>query len=333
MFRYVVPLAAALAVAGCSGDSFDGSGAPPWFDDPDEPTDPVDPAPGSPEAIPPVLRHNVSQIVYDADADTFQIAIGGLDTTPELATWRREASFDVPGYRAYTVQEDPLDRMFIGLAAASGDGSVRAGVGGDAGQFNYFFSGATYTREGDFTPPPVDLPGPGTGQVSYAGTYAGVTNIRAQRPGDHIAPVPDTIPPVPPEAIPGQASRVSGHVFINANFADNHVNGTVYERVLVDYDFGLENVVLVPADITADGTFFDRTERPLEATGGDHIVTGDYGGIFGGERAGNVAGIVALERLYDRDGNELENAKERGIFVLRQCGMSGDSSICADVAP
>jgi len=329
MFRYVVPLAAALAVAGCSGDSFDSSGAPPWFDDPDEPTDPVDPAPGSPEAIPTVLRHNVSQIVYDADSDTFQIAISSGDTTPELATWERAPALDVGDYQAYKMQEDERDRMFIGLARQSADATVRAGVGGDGGLFNYYFSGATYERVGDFTPPPNDQPGPGTGQVSYAGTYAGLTNIRAPRPGEIMPITPGT----PPQAIPGQASRVSGEVFINANFADNAVEGTITDRVLLDHSFGLEDVVLIEAAITADGTFQGWVERPLDIDP-NHTATGDYGGIFGGENAGNAAGIVALNRLYDGAGSELTNASERGIFVLRQCGMLGsDSASCGNVAP
>lgn len=281
--------------------------------------------------VPEVLSKDVTAITYDAANDRLLVQIRGLDTTPVVASWARREALDTAGYRAYAVQEDPLDRLFVGLVAQSGDGSVSAAVAGDGGQFNTFFSGGTYGRTGTFQPPTAA----GSGQVSYAGRYAGLTNIPVPD-GDELLPFPDG---VSDELRPGQTARVEGDIFLNVNFGDNAVNGAIYNRVLVDLDFGLQSVILVPNTIAANGTFAGKAERWVVD---DSSMTeiGDYGGVFGGTNAGNVAGIVALERVfYGEDildvsaGDVIPNAVERGLFVLRQCGQSGASDICDTVRP
>lgn len=286
-----------------------------------------------PVAVPEVLSFNVDSITYDAVNDRLLVQIEDLDTSPVVAAWERDARFDTAGYRAYAVQEDPLDRLFVGLAAQSADGTVTVGLAGDGGQFNKFYSGGTYSRTGTFTPPE-GTSTPGSGQVSYAGTYAGLTNIPA--PGTGLLPIP---PGTPPEVIPGQTARVEGNIFLNVNFDDNAVNGAIYDRVLIDYGFGLQSVILVEGAIAANGSFAGRTERWV-ADDPAMAGTGDFGGVFGGENAGNVGGIVALREIfYGEDvgdaeaGDPIENGVERGMFLLRQCGLSGDSVICDGVLP
>ncbi len=323
--KLVAPLAL-LLLAACDGNPI-GTGTDP---DPVVPVCDVD-CPvevDDPVTLPTVLAKNLKAIAYNESSDSFRITFTSLDTTPTVATWDRRTALDTVGYRAYVVQEDALDRMFVGLARTSSEGSVTAIAAGDGGQFNRVFQGGSYARNGAWSAP-VGTEANGSGQVSYAGTYAGVTNIRAPRPGE-ILPVD---PATAGELIPGQPSRVRGDIFINANFTDNSVNGAIYNRVLVDYNFGLQSVILVPTDIEANGSFVGKTERWINDDA-QIPLTGDYGGVFGGTNAVAVGGIVALTKLYGTlDGEELPGALEHGVFVLQQCGTAGDAAICDQTAP
>lgn len=320
--KLVAPLAL-LLLAACDGNPL-GTGAEPPVpcteDCPVDPTDPVD--------VPDALAKNLESINYDQATDSFLIRMAALDTTPVTATWTRRAALDLAGYRAYAVQEDPLDRMFVGLAKVSAEGSVTAVVGGDGGQFNKVFQGGNYGRNGAWTAP-VGTSAAGSGQVSYAGSYVAVTNIPAPRPGQILPVAPGT----PAELIPGQPSRVQGDIFINANFSDNSVNGAIYNRVIVDYAFGLQSVILVPSTIEANGTFAGTTERWVNDDA-SMTVTGNYGGVFGGTDAVAVGGVVALTKIYRSDtGDVIDGGLEHGVFVLQQCGTPGDAAICDQAQP
>ena len=292
--------------------------------------------------VPANLKNNIQSVKYTPGAtratDRLEIQITGLDTTPLVATWARRPSLDTAGYTAFAVQEDALDRLFIGLARSSADNgaagssatnSVSAVLAGDGGQFNKVFSGTVYAREGAFDAPTATGSGPGTGQVSYAGRYVGLGNGGGS--GAELLPLP---PGTDPATVPGQAGRVRGDVFINANFADSTVGGVIFNRVQVDTGFGLESVVLVPTSILANGTFGGTTERSLNASGADS-PNGIFGGVFGGTDASAVAGAISLNQVFDGDNNVIEDALERGIFVLNQCGLAGVAVDpgCAGTAP
>ncbi|MDO9524345.1 MAG: thymidylate synthase [Gemmobacter sp.] len=327
MIRKLASLLVVTSMAACGGNPFvapdDGDGTEP---------PPVD---TTTVVVPAVLKNSVNAINYNAADDAFEISLAGLDTTPVTAVWLRNTALEsgLTGFRAYSVQEDPLDRMFVGLARESDDGTTRAAMGGDGGQFNRYFSGAVYDRDGGFTPP-TGTGAPGSGQVSYAGDYAGLLNTG-------VAPGPDQLPIPPgtdPDLEPRQPFRVSGEVFINANFSENLVNGAVYNRVIVDNGFNLDNVILIPSDIAPNGTFQGEARRSRRVDLAEPVV-GDYGGVFGGTNAGNLAGILSLTKVYEgtnglpTDGDAIDGLEERGIFVLRQCGLSGASAICSDAAP
>lgn len=281
--------------------------------------------------VPAGLKNNIQSVTFVPGAtpadSRIRIAIDGLDTTPVEATWTRRPALDVPGYTAFAVQEDPLDRLFVGLAAQSDDGSVRGVLAGDGGQFNRVFAGTTYDRTGTFDAPDASGPGPGNGQVSYAGTYVGLLNGGGS--GTALLPVP---PGTDPATRPTEPARVTGDAFVNANFADDQVNGAIFNRVIVGTGaFGLGSVILLPTAITANGTFEGETEL-------DNVInspTGQYGGVFGGTDSAGLAGAISLDQVHDSAGGLLDDILERGIFVLNQCGLAGGTNApgCAGTAP
>lgn len=284
-----------------------------------DPTDPTDPDAG-PNGLPSVLNENLHGATYNAAAGTLTLNMVTLDAGPVITTYNRNVGLDVGPYQAYTYQDDPLDRHFTALVAQSVDagGTVRAGVVADGGQFNRYFPGAFYERDGGFTPP-ADV----TGLVSYAGVYSGVTNVSA--PGADLLPVPAS---VDPSRHPGQSSRTQGHIFLDVNFSDNSVNGNIINRTLVDYALTLPNVILVRSEIDDNGEFLGTTEY------GDLTTNGNYGGIFGGPNASAVGGIVSLDSFDGPDDiYDMETEEERGVFVLVQCGLPGDDPICSNVNP
>lgn len=314
MIKQVLPLAALLAVAACGGAAVvgpagDGGGG----------------GSGGTDAItvPDALKVNLTDV--DFNGTTMKVTIASLDSTPTQVTYDRDTRLDVPGYTAYRMQEDSLDRIFVALGAISDDGSVAAVTVGDGGQFNRYFAGGSYSREGSFDAPTIGT-GPAAGQVSYAGSYAAVTNIAAPRGGTDDVAIPIT-GSVDPTLVPGQPSRVTGDIFLNANFSDNSVNGSIYNRQLVDHDLQLADVILVPADIAADGTFLGGSEDTNQAG------NGSYGGVFGGIDAHSVAGLVHLTRVTDESMNDIPNGQEHGVFVLTQCGPDNTLPVCGNVAP
>lgn len=274
-------------------------------------------------AVPESLAVNVTGAKYDKKSDSLRLAVTGIDSTPHLVTYKRISKLDVPGYKAYKMQEDPLDRMFVALAAEAPDGKTRAVTVADGGQFGYYFGGGHYERSGGFSRPSVNSSKPGTGQVSYAGRYAAIQNINE-------ADNPDTLPIKPgtdPARVPNQPRRVRGDVFINANFADNMVNGVVSKRRVVSTGEQLGDVILVPTTITDQGTFTGDAEG-VDDEKADR-VTGSYGGIFGGKGASSVAGLVHLEEFED----DVKKEQEHGLFVLTKCGLPKASASCDQVAP
>ena len=264
--------------------------------------------------IPEELARNLQRINYNADTDTLIVEISSLDSGDTTATYDRNAALDVPGYSAFTLQDDPLDRMFVALVAASTDGSVQAGVVADGGQFNRFFSGGFYERTGPYSQPT-------TGQVSYAGAYAGITNLSAA--GDNLLDPP---PGTDPSLLPNEPRITVGTAFLNVSFGDNSVNGAIFDRSFADDGETLPDVTLVETALDNNGEFLGTVEfsgRPDE--GG----IGSFGGILGGEGATSVAGVIYLDSIYlsdDPRNSGFEN--EVGVFVLPQCGTPGAPAVC-----
>jgi hypothetical protein len=308
MTRFALVLAAALALAGCSG-----SGTNPITGSDEDDTPEVPPTENT---IPDDLAGNVVSLGFDAAGDKLTIEIKGLDADPLVANFDRQPGLDVIGndgkvaYRAFTSQDDPLDRFYTALVAQSFDGSVTAGVEADGGQFTRYFPGGSYAQNGTYSPPTT------TGLTSYAGTYAAVVNVDGD--GTFNQPVP---PGTDPALIPGNAERIKGQIFLNVHFGENQLNGTIYKRHYVDAGTELDDVFLIPADIATDGSFTGTVELP------DQTEIGSYGGVFGGNEATSVGGVVHTAG-YDRNPKH----EETGVFVLTRCGLAGADTAGCSVA-
>ena len=305
-----VALLAALAACG-DGNPFDtpaGGGAPGEIPD------------GSTNGIPEALAGNLQSASYNPAAGTLQLELTSLDAGPRVASYVRTPGLDIGNYQAFTFQDDPLDRHFTALVAESTDptNSVQAGAVSDGGQFNRFFSGAFYQRTGAYDPPG-GVANP-SGLVSYAGNYAGVTNLDA--PGG-----PNLLPPpggASASVLPAQSARTAGQIFLNVDFADDSVNGNVSGRTLVDTATALPTIVLVEGNIAADGTFLGNVEYDGDPT----RSIGSFGGVFGGTDAAAVGGVISLDQFFDDAGIANNAERERGVFVLIQCGQPGDDPAC-----
>ena len=303
----ILTLSGSLFLAACGGSS-------PFIEprEVESEDEPVAPDPTVTTAIPASLAGNVASFTFVPESGgtpgTVTIELDALDSSSVTATYVRNAALDIGKYQAYTFQERAETRHYTTLGAESEDGSVLAGVVADGGQFNRYFGGGHYERTGTYTHPT-------TGQVTYAGDYAAVTNEN----GDGTQLISTTLDP---SVQPSQAGRISGTITIIAEFSSNRVNGEIYNRVLnpgeAGEETGLANVVLVDGTIATDGSFEGDAETI------DQVDIGNYGGIFG-TNADSVAGVVRLtEWDTARNGEE-----EYGAFVLEACDGSGtDDPAC-----
>lgn len=305
-------------LAACSGSN--------PFEDGDGPgPDPVDPDNTALAAV----RGDVDSISFNPTTQTLIVSGVSLDNTDYSATYTRDPSRDVTTgagvfYQAYTTQSDPLDRPAIAFARETA--GTRGSVAVTGGQFNRYFGGTYFERTGAFDPPPVN--DQNQGLVSYAGRYVGLTNLQTNDP---------LLPPAvgtDPALIPGAPVIVDGEIFLNVDFADNQVNGAIYNRDFRSNPgvFTLPDIVLIATGIDANGRF--NGER-IEYDGVLTTDIGDYAGIFGGPDAAGVAGGV---RLTEFDGvgdpSGIEDEEEYGIFVLDKCGTAAaDAAVCAQVRP
>ena len=304
MIGSVMCMTASVSLAAC------GSGTNPFATGTD--TD----GSGGASVVPETLAGNLKSINYNATAKTLTAEIYALDSTPIQVVYDRDAARDIGSYEAYSIQEDGLDRFFVAMVGESHDGSVQAGFVGDGGQFNRVLQGGYYTRVGSFDAPNIST-GPAAGQVSYAGDYAGITNIQS---------TPNPPAGVDPSLLPGTPVLVSGQVFMNANFADMAVNGGIYDRqILLTTPVDVEDLALIVTDISSDGSFFGD----VEVTGVVDTDIGDYGGVFGGTDSAAVGGVISIKDYTD----QFEHETEVGFFVLTQCGLANDAAICSSAAP
>jgi len=322
MKQKIIAVAMLVALAGCGGGSGNGS-------------NPITGGSGgsgsgggsgggsglTENTIPAKLAGDLSRISYDPVTQTLTVEMFALDNNPLIATYtlNTAAEFAVPGYTAFTTQDDPLDRMFVALVAASPDGSVKAGVVADGGQFTSYFKGGYYQRTGTYTQP-------STGLVSYAGSYAGIANENGA--GNNLLPPPAGTPAV---LLPGEPRATQGTAFLNVDFDNNAVNGAIYDRTFTDNGETLADIVLSVTSIDSNGEFLGTAKFDNHPELG---TNGDYGGTLAGVDASSMAGIVSLDTIYlPTDSRDTPFDAEVGVFVLPQCGTAGSPAICNGVNP
>lgn len=297
MKRFWLGVAAATLVSACSGGN-------PWLEDGDGGTDPV-------ADIPTVLLGDLEGFTYDPVAKTLVVRGVSLNNNQFEAIYTRKPGLDVPGYEAYSTQADALTRHSTAYVQQR-DG-VSATIVVTGGQFGSYFGGSQYTRSGATNVP-------GSGLIQYAGKYVGLLNVAGD--GGDLLPV---APGTPNDIRPAQAAEVTGDVLISADFANNEVEGTVYNRVIVDdagTDISGQNIDLAPTEILGDGTFVGDAEQ-------GNNDRGTYGGIFGGTDASAVAGTLFVENHI----NQIAGVEEFGLFVLGKCGEPGSDPVCNQPTP
>jgi hypothetical protein len=333
-------LALILALFGMLAACSDGSGSNPVYneqvdeDNEDTGDEPITPDEGVEIAVPEELAQNVSRITYskgrklkDDSDDKLRVKLSALDQPPKVATYLRNAALDVPGFKAFSVQDDPLDRMFVAVTAEDEKGNVRATAVADGGQFRRFFRGTSYERTGDYTHPT-------TGLVSFAGRYAGVTNLN-DPDQDQLLDVPkgtDT------SLYPAQPRQTKGKVFLNVDFDDNAVNGSIYQRKFADNGENLSDVNLIEGTMNKKGEFLGTAELTQTPRRNGRMVdvedpqaVGPFGGVIGTD-AKALAGTVVLDSVFHGDDpRDGDLDAEVGTFVLPRCGTRGAPKICDDV--
>ena len=306
MKHIVAGLMAAALLGGCGGG---GSSNP--FDNPGE--DDGTTAPPTDTTVPTEISQDVTRVEFDPATQTLTVEGLTFDGTTDPVTYNRAVALDVPGYQAYSIQQDGASRHSTAFAAQSQtSGAVTAGVDATGGPRNRLFTGAVFERTGSYTQPT-------TGEVVYTGRYVGLTNLDSQ--GGDLLPPPVGLAP---ELIPTQAASTQGDVVLRANFGDRAVEGNIINRRISETPGGvvinLPSLVLINTQITEGGTFsgtveYDQTGFPADRVTGTSI--GSSAGIFGGIDATEVAGAIKLNE-FDGPGNPLglTNESETGIFVL-----------------
>ena len=305
MKNYALAAAAFTALTACAGvsDESDGGGTTPGV------------TPPAPTDIPEAIAGDLRAASLSSSGETLTVQIS-LDSGVVNTIYERNLDYDVDGYIAFTQQNNSLNRFFTGLAAQSSDGSVQAVVVADGGQFTKYFGGVTYQQIGRYTPSPE---GPDTGLVSYAGSYAGLTNV-STRDGTADATGAN------PDLLPERAGRVTGEVFLNVSFAGNAVvNGAIINRQFEDEtDRVLDTVFLIPTDIDANGSFSGSAENRAQQG------IGSFSGTFGGVNATSVAGggcvsggCHGLLRRWRADIRYCAGAGRRGAGAAGASGRAG----------
>lgn len=316
MKRLTGVCAFALVVGAC------GSTNPFTVVDTSTPSDPD----GTETTIPEAIAGDLESLVYDAGAQTLTVTGLTQDGTPLVNQYNHVTTSFVSGYETFTAQNDPLGRHATAFVA-SREG-VQAGVVITGGQFNKFFGGTYFSRDGEYETPvaPQDR-----FDVTYHGTYAAGLN--------GAGPVTDLLPVVgvdPDVNTPNQSAYVRGLMFVNVDLNDLSVEGEIYDRTAVlqltpNTDptvpgyLALPDIVLVEGVLADDGTFSGNIE--IDGEVGTNI--GDFAGLIGGPDGITMAGGTKLENFTE----DLDNEIEYGVFVLDLCQEGDTDPICVNALP
>lgn len=272
------------------------------------------------------LADSLDSFTYDPDNETLTITGVPTDDGVFNGVYSRRAALDRVGYEAYTAQDGSLDpHVTAYVRDIRGTQGVVVFTGN---QFEQTFKGSAYNNT-SYSAPVVSASVQDGGLVTYAGTYVGLLNI-AGTDEDLLAVADGT----PASALSEQATEATGDVVITGDFQDNSVTGVIYNRVLADFNsavelepgtddpLALDDIALDSAAIGDDGSFLGSATIK-------NSVIGSYGGIFGGQGATEVAGVISVSGHIPESDDEIE----AGVFVLSQCGQADADAVCDQPHP
>lgn len=270
---------------------------------------------------PAEVAGNLTAVNYDPLTEELVLSVAAIHGGESNVTYTRTPALDTGGYEGYMLQRTAADRHYTALFGESNDNELIAGVVADGGNNNRFFGGGFFGRQGLGVYSPYDH-APTDGEAQYLGQYAGVTNLDGN--GDQLLDASGIDPNLTP---PAQSDRIVGTILLNADFANLQVDAEISNRVLIDDVRGinpLPDIVLIATAIDDSGQFAGDVE--YEGVGDSSI--GSYAGIFGGEQATSVAGVVYLSE-FDGPAGTIDGEEEYGVFILTRCGASGADAGCA----
>ena len=281
--------------------------------------------------VPEKLSKQLKSISYSSsDGGQLRVDLTGLISSGKYTNFTRQPALDVPAsgsgqnaYQAFVYQENGAQRAYLAYVATNARGNLIATVTSDGGQFNTHNAGGNFAQISSFTRP-TNAGGEPTGLFSYAGNYAGIFV-----PGEWVDNgLPPALGPARPWSVAGQAQ-------INASFSQNIVEGGIVNRRLFDSDgnqivsirlnttvidtTSLADLALIQTTIDSNGQFIGDVEYAGKPGSG----AGDYGGVFGGLNASDVAGVLVINPISGQSG-----VWEYGAFNLPRCDMAGASPIC-----
>lgn len=335
MKKFTSVCAFALVVGACSG-----GGNPFTTVDDTTPALPDDTPSGG--SIPENIAGDLDSIVFDADNQTLVVTGLSQDGTAfnnsyafvsegqQTILTSNGTTYEayVEGYSTFTNQNDALGRHSTAFVA-SREG-LQAGVVITGGQFNRFFSGAFFERNGDYIAPTTSED---RFDVTYHGTYAaGLNNVG---PNTNLLPIDGNLDE--DVNVPIQSAYVKGLVFVNVDLNDLSVEGEIYDRTGVfSSDFtgtndvpgflDLADLVLVEGTLAEDGTF----SGDLEIEGETGTNVGQFAGIIAGEQGESLAGGTFLNGDFE---DTLTSEVEYGVFVLDICEAGDTDPICVNALP
>lgn len=292
--------------------------------------------------VDPKVARDLKSASYDGT--DLRINLTGLISSGPSTLFVRAPSLDItsagngqPDYLAFTYQETALQRSYVAFVATNQRGNLLAVQAADGGQFNEHNDGGYVTRTGTYTRP-VPVEGVETGQFSYIGNYAGLFV-----PGF----TDDLIRP--PNLRPATPIRVQGIAQINVRFENGTaqsgmIEGQITNRILLD-DTGVRITSLSfssgsTVDFTDQQVYPDLVLREdvvdtngrflgeVEYYGSPNSPIGNYGGLFGGLDASDVAGVLWVNPVRGNNG-----LWEHGVFNLPRCDLAGDAPLCNPSAP
>ena len=201
-----------------------------------------------------ICSGDVVAVRYNETADVLSITGTPFDETPLAGTYVRAPSADVPGFLAYTNNDDLAFDLYIAYHKTSPGGEVSVGSTGIEGYRGFGYSG-TFIEIND----PAGIPGEAL--VQFEGQSAGLIAFDNN----------------------GTLLQSWANVILQVDTTDNYAKGFIVDRNWRDPLTGETGTLtgMVLNDTTISGTKFSGSANSYNA--GETIESGTYTGYFVGD--------------------------------------------------